>query len=331
MPAIRGHIFLYMKILFSADWHIKLGQKNVPVEWQKNRYLMLFENLEDLYGSCDLQIVGGDIFDRVPTLEELELFFRFVHGCTIETLIYSGNHEAVGKYTTFFSVLKQTVQRINSKVRIVDEIEETEEYVIIPYNQLKKWVENYQSYDFNAPLCFTHVRGEIPPHVSPEINLELFDRFKCVFAGDLHSHSNSQRNIVYPGSPLTTSFHRSIVQTGCIVIDTDSGWDWVDLGLPQLLKLTVTDPKEMVKTDFHHTVYELHGDMMDLSNATVDLEFLDKKVVRTTNETSLILTKDMTLEDELSEYLLYIVGLDQIKVNKLIKTYHDHIQNIKVE
>ena len=34
-----------MKILFSADWHIKVGQKNVPREWQINRYKQLFEKL----------------------------------------------------------------------------------------------------------------------------------------------------------------------------------------------------------------------------------------------------------------------------------------------
>lgn len=318
-----------MKILFSADWHIKLGQKNVPVEWQRNRYLMLFDKLRELQFKCDLQIVGGDIFDRVPTLDELELFFTFIRGCTVETLIYSGNHEAVGKYTTFFSILKDTIKHINPLVRIVDMIEETEDYAIIPYNQLKLWAEAPQDYDFHAPICFTHVRGEIPPHVTPEINLDLFNNFTCVFAGDLHSHSNSQRNIVYPGSPLTTSFHRSEVQTGCIIIDTDSGWDWVDLGLPQLLKLTVTDPKDMVKTEFHHTIYELHGDMLNLSGVE-NQELLDKKVVRVASEASLILTKDMTIEDELSEFLLYIVGLEESQVKKLLTIYHDHIKNVKV-
>ena len=63
-----------MKILFSADHHIKLGQKSVPIEWQKNRYKMLFSKLNSI--PCDLQIVGGDIFDRMPTIEELELFMQ---------------------------------------------------------------------------------------------------------------------------------------------------------------------------------------------------------------------------------------------------------------
>lgn len=314
-----------MKILFSADWHIKLGQKSVPIDWQRNRYLMLFDKLNSI--KCDLQIVGGDIFDRIPTLEEQELFWNFIYGCKVETLIYSGNHEAVGKYTTFLSYLKTTVTLVNPLVRVVDTIEDNGEFIIIPYNQLKKWVEVYDEKDIESSICFTHVRGEIPPHVTPEINLDLLNRFAVVFAGDLHSHSNTQRNIVYPGSPLTTSFHRNLVSNGCILIDTTEWrWDWIDLELPQLLKLSVTDPEEMVRSDYHHTVYELHGDVMDLSKVAGQ-DLLDKKVIRSTSESSLLLTKEMSLEDELSEFLLYITGLEEPKVKRLLKVYHDNIKN----
>ena len=51
--------------------------------------------------------------------------------------------------------------------------------------------------------------------------LNRFKRFPVVFAGDLHAQKNSQRNIVYPGSPMTTSFHRSKVNTGVLVILDD--------------------------------------------------------------------------------------------------------------
>ena len=35
-------------ILFTADWHIKLGQKNVPVDWAINRYHFFFETVAEL-------------------------------------------------------------------------------------------------------------------------------------------------------------------------------------------------------------------------------------------------------------------------------------------
>ena len=67
----------------------------------------------------------------------------------------------------------------------------------------------------------------------------MFDEFPVVFAGDLHSHSNTQRNIVYPGSPMTTSFHRNKVETGYLLISEDT-WDWLwyPFQLPQLLRKT---------------------------------------------------------------------------------------------
>ena len=50
-------------ILFTADWHIKLGQKNVPLEWAKNRYQMFFDQILVLEEDVDLHIIGGDLFD----------------------------------------------------------------------------------------------------------------------------------------------------------------------------------------------------------------------------------------------------------------------------
>jgi len=50
-------------ILFTADWHIKLGQKNVPVKWATNRYQMFFQQIYELEKDCAMHIIGGDLFD----------------------------------------------------------------------------------------------------------------------------------------------------------------------------------------------------------------------------------------------------------------------------
>ena len=218
-----------MNILFSADWHLKLGAKNIPNEWAKNRYLEFFDRLHELEKEVSLHIIGGDIFDRVPNLEELELYFEFVRNAKIETIIFDGNHEATRKNKTFLSSLKSVTETLNPMVKIIDDIYQDERgFSILPYCHLhrKGAIEELNQ---DLPL-FTHVRGEIPPHVTPEVDLERFDRFPVVFAGDLHAQENSQRNIVYPGSPMTTSFHRSKVNTGVLVILDD--WEWTFQYLP---------------------------------------------------------------------------------------------------
>jgi hypothetical protein len=168
-----------MKILFSADWHIKLGQKNVPVNWARARYDSFFHQIYLLEDDADLHIIGGDIFDRVPTIEELELYFTFVKGCQIETLIYDGNHEATRKNKTFFTALKEVTHSLNDKVTIIDEAYEDERgFSILPYCDLHK-KNSIEMLNKNFPV-FTHVRGEIPPHVQPEVDLERFARFPSI-------------------------------------------------------------------------------------------------------------------------------------------------------
>ena len=94
-------------ILYTADWHIKLGQKNVPVKWAVDRYEMFFEQVHDLEKDVDLHIIGGDLFDRVPSMDELTLYFDFVKGVSVRTIIFDGNHEATRKNKTFFTNLKK--------------------------------------------------------------------------------------------------------------------------------------------------------------------------------------------------------------------------------
>jgi DNA repair exonuclease SbcCD nuclease subunit len=310
-----------MKILFSADWHIKLGQKSVPREWATNRYKLLFKELYKLEKTVDLHIIGGDLFDRMPTLDELSLYFKYIRDIKVKTIIYPGNHEALKKNTTFFTNLKEVTNAINPLVKVIDDYYTLEDMDIIPYNRLKE----FDPKDFKGRTLFTHVRGEIPPHVTPEINLTKLDRWELVIAGDLHSHSNSQRNIVYPGSPVTTSFHRNPVDTGVLLFDSKTlDWSWMKLKLPQLIRQTVSHPDQMIKTHYHHTIYELEGDVSELIKVDKDNELLDKKLIKRHNDSALILTSDMTLEDELSEYLQYIMGLNEKKVKEVLGVFHDY-------
>jgi DNA repair exonuclease SbcCD nuclease subunit len=286
-------------ILFTADWHIKLGQKNVPVKWATNRYKMFLEQVKGIEHST--HIVGGDLFDRMPSLAELGIYFDFLSQIDSTTIIYDGNHEATKKNQTFFDLLKGVSHDISSEVEIVTETKEFDNFTILPYADLHK-KDSIEKCNKSYPL-FTHVRGEIPPHVKPEVNLDRFDDFPIVFAGDLHNHNNSQRNIVYPGSPMTTSFHRTKVDTGYILIDsTDlTKWSWHKFNLPQLIRKTVVDEADMIPTDYDHTIYEIEGDLQKLSTVA-NSDLLDKKIIKRNSEVSINLV-DKTIEEELYTYL----------------------------
>lgn len=311
-----------MKILFIADLHIKLGQKLVPVSWSLDRYTKLFDQLYAAQNNCDMLVIGGDIFDKLPDMAELEVYFALLYKIRKPCFIYSGNHEAVKKNTTFLTHLKEVTKVINPLVTILDDFYSVDNIDFIPYNKLKEY--HPSDIDFHGDILCTHVRGEIPPHVKPEVPLSLFDRWKVVLAGDLHSYDNSQLNILYPGSPITTSFHRTKVRTGYIVLDTETlEHQWIAFDVPQMLKKTVSagDTLEDIETD-DLIVYDIEGNVSELAAVkSGELNVIvDKKIVtRRMQDSPLILTPEMTIVDEINEYLLFILGLSEEDTSKCIK------------
>jgi 3',5'-cyclic AMP phosphodiesterase CpdA len=307
-----------MKVLFTADLHIKLGQKNVPAEWARHRFTKLAEQLADLQEQADIIIIGGDVFDKLPNMDELDVYFRMISRFNRPTYIIDGNHEATKKGSTFMSQLHFATKLVNNLVVVIDDYATVHGIIdCIPYCKLKDFEKH--GHAFENKVLVTHVRGEIPPHVKPEVDLDLFSKWEVVLAGDLHSYDNCQRNILYPGSPVTTSFHRNTVDTGVIIFDTDTlAHEWKKLELPQLIRKTIRAGEPMPATDYHYTIYEVEGDMAELSNME-DNVLLDKKVVKREVDTALILSPDMTLAAEVNEYLRYILQLNDDAVEKALK------------
>lgn len=312
-----------MKVLASGDYHIKLGQKNVPTDWAKSRFRKLFQQLQNLASEADIHIVMGDVFDKLPSMDELELYFEFVSNAEIPTYIFDGNHEALKKGSTFLSNLKQVTNKLNPLVEVIDDYANIHGIDFIPYCKLKEFA-NGKHPEFTNQICVSHFRAEIPPHVKPEIDLELFNRWKVVMAGDLHSYDNCQRNILYPGSPVTTSFHRQRVDTGVLLLDTATlTHRWIKLELPQLIRKTIHAGEPTPATDYDHTIYEIEGDMSELS-AVEDSDLIDKKVVRRETDTALILEPDMTLTEEVDEYLRYVLQLGDDTVEQVLKELNNY-------
>jgi len=325
-----------MKFIFTADLHIKLNAKNIPKEWQKDRFRLFFRKLKKIaiLEKVDFIVIGGDIFDKMPTLAELSFYFELIGYLPVRTFIYDGNHEATRKGKTFLSYLKDATSTINKMVVIVDECTTIGGFDgasagIIPYCKLKEFAKKGDPQGAaGTEILFTHVRGNIPPYVKEEIPLKLFGPWKTVFAGDLHNHEDSQKNIVYPGAPMSVSFHRNKVKGG-VILATDHDWKWLDLDLPQLLRKTVTETDELVEGDYDHIIYELVGNSADLANVDVDTNLLDKKIVTRETDATLEL-KNKSIKGELIEYLIEIVSLDEDQLNNVLRTFDDYIPNTEI-
>lgn len=295
-----------MIVSFIADQHIKLGQKNVPRVWQYNRFMLLADEINKL--DCKYHIFGGDLLDVAnPSIEEIGLMYDFLTKIEKHIIMIPGNHEMKSKKKDCYGYISNMLQDLG--VEVIRDFQTIDGLDYIPYNILKDktWPTP------NSNIAITHVRGEIPPHIKPEIDLEKFSQYEKVFAGDLHSNKCSQGNILYPGSPFNTSFHRTNSDGvhGIFLIGVDTGeHSWVELKLPQLLRKTVLLPEEMVATEYHYTIYEIEGDMEDLANIE-NTDLLDKKITKNiSTPPTLALSGD--LSDELGTYLHEIKGIKSV-------------------
>lgn len=295
-----------MQALFIADVHIKLGQKNVPTSWQKHRFKLLADKINEI--EKDIIIIGGDLLDVAnPSIEEVGLLYDFLSQISGKKVLIPGNHELVNKTMDCYKYVERMLEDLD--VEVIRTFHTAYDIDFIPYNVIhsKVWPEP------KSKLAVTHVRGEIPPHVEPEIDLNKYSKYKLVLAGDLHSRSNSQLNIKYPGSPMTTSFHRtrSSGQHGAYLINTETLINkFIDFDLPQLIRKSVTSEDEMIRTEVDHTIYELEGSIEELSKVSKS-ELLDKKVAKNVS-TPATLSMNGSISDELVEYLRVVKGIDDV-------------------
>ena len=73
---------------------------------------------------------------------------------------------------------------------------------------------------------------------------------------------------------------------------------------------------------------EIEGDMAELG-AMEDSDLIAKKVVKRETDTALILDPKMSLAEELKEYLLYILQIDEAKSQSLVGLFNDNSHKIE--
>ena len=304
------------KILCSADWHIILHKKKVPYEWQTNRFKQMFRKLIALEQSCDVHIIAGDIFDKKPEPDEICLFLSYINSVTIPTYIIPGNHEATKKGESFFEYFTQENAIKNENVHVFTRNGRatvgSTSFQFFPYGEMQ--IGNLPTY-VEDDILVTHIRGEVPPHITPEYDFSLLSRWGLCLLGDLHfNHRYGDTNCYYPGSPLNTTFDRDDkraygVDIYNIVDSHNYTREFHDLKLPKLLRKTISVGDEMTPDPINHVVYEVKGSLDELAKIE-NSELLDKKMVEKPAEESTLDLKGKTTYEELEIYLNHIKVAD---------------------
>ncbi len=304
-----------MKILSVADIHINLHKKKIPYEWQVNRFTMLFSKLLELEKECDVTVISGDIFDKKPEPDEICLFLSYANAVKKPTLAIPGNHEASTKGKSFLEYFEQDnvinnsnfyLSTTNKRIEVAGQT-----FQLFPYGEMQ--VRNIPK-AVEGDILVTHIRGEVPPHITPEFDFEKLRPWNLVLLGDLHfNHKYKDYPVYYPGSPLNTTFDRDSSRSyGVDIITLNSDKDYtvefVDLDLPKLIRKTVEAGTTLTADPIHHIVYEVTGSIDKLSKVQ-NHELLDKKIADKPQENSKLDLVNKSLPEELSLYL------DFIKIN----------------
>jgi DNA repair exonuclease SbcCD nuclease subunit len=304
------------KILCSADWHIILHKKKVPYDWQVNRFRQMFRKLIALEQRCDVHIIAGDIFDKKPEPDEICLFLSYINSVTIPTYIIPGNHEATRKGESFFEHFTQENAIKNENVHVFTRNGRAtvagQSFQFFPYGEMQ--TGNLPTY-VEDDILVTHIRGEVPPHITPEYDFSLLSPWGLCLLGDLHfNHRYGDTNCYYPGSPLNTTFDRDDKREYGVdiydVIDSHNySRDFVDLKLPKLIRKKIAVGEEMRDDPVNHVVYEVTGSLDQLAKIK-NSELLDKKMVEKPAEESTLDLKGKTTYEELEIYLNHIKVAD---------------------
>jgi DNA repair exonuclease SbcCD nuclease subunit len=281
-----------MKILSSADWHINLRKKKIPYDWQINRFKLMFKALDALQAkeNCDVHVISGDLFDEIPSTDETALIMSYLNSVTIPTIVIGGNHEATTKGKTFWSHFKMDKAVNNELVHISVENERIniagQYFQTFPYGSVQ--TDNLPQ-PHGGDILVTHIRGEVPPHITPEYDFEKLRPWGLVLLGDLHFTNIDN---------YTTKF--------------------VDLKLPKLLRKTIKVGDAMEKDPIDHVIYELTGSIDELA-LVQKTDLLDKKLVTKSTEGSTLNLKEKNIVEELEIYLDYLKVANSEAVIKRFK------------
>ena len=301
-----------IRILSSADWHINLHKKKVPYDWQFNRYNLMFEKLLSYEKQCDVHVIAGDLFDDKPSTDEVCLLLSYLNRVTIPTFIIPGNHEATSKGKSFWEHFTHDNAINNENVKIFTRNSRWEYngvgFCFFPYGSVQ--TENTPEYVKNDILV-THIRGEVPPHISAEFDFERLRAWSLILLGDLHfNHKYRDYPAYYPGSPLNTTFDRDDKRKyGVDIIEYNNASDYSvtfhDLKLPKLIRRTVKIGADLTIGTVDHVIYEVTGSIDELGKLEKS-DLLDKKMVEKATADSTLDLSNKSLDEELVIYLNYI-------------------------
>ncbi len=213
-----------------GDVHIKLRQNK---DWERLRIRMLADSL--IAGGYSHIIINGDLLDNArPTLLEVAIAQEFIELLSKVSVVYliNGNHESVdvASRTSTYDYIHMP----HCKTVTVDTLTvEGCTFRLVSWSFLKRL-----THKVDADILVTHVRSALPPHIDAERDMEFLNDYDLCILSDIHSKYSPHPNTHYTNSPYAVSFNSSSPDGSYIIVNpSDKSWEYVDLDLPQKVRL----------------------------------------------------------------------------------------------
>lgn len=314
-------------------------KKDVPKEWQLNRYNLLFNTITDLCHEHNAHlIIAGDLFEKSkPSLEEQRLafvFFRSLKQAGIKCLLISGNHETLANGLDTFHYLDM------GKDRTIDV-----HYAPVPwYWQLDSertgfTFVNHCNLNDEAnkgnvfpkgyrKILISHFRCNINQFIKEEVDVEkLLQPHDLCIAGDIHQKLQYGDKLYYTGQPINKEFEVK-PDNGVILLTIDvAGYqlERINLELPALRKVVCTAaeyPPKMNDKDFYKV--EVTGSITELRLVTETPNVKLDKIPLTDDTLASREVKEelqsLPLEEDLIVYM-HELEFEEGRINRMVGVF----------
>mgnify|MGYP003151633185 CR=1 FL=1 len=231
-----------MKYLLTGDFHVKKGiTTNIILDY-----------LDYLRGYCkenDISniIIMGDIFDKSSNIKNeafVPLFMKFFQmkeeGITFTFLL--GNHDI---YNVNNDSIVETFKPLGHVVKESEYDEGRGKFNFLSYTKKEEDVQNHEG------ILFTHIpiadfNFDNAYHSTEKLAFKknTFSEYSLVFTGHFHRFQ-TQRNIVYVGSPIQLNYGEMGINKGFVVLESDDeSWNFVQYdGAPTYTKIDIQEFK----------------------------------------------------------------------------------------
>lgn len=239
-----------MNFIVSGDQHIKIS-KELPLEWQLNRFRLLWQNYVDLCEEHNAELIlVGDLAHSANTNKYenmlMQELFCLLDKHEINTHIIAGNHEnmgAIGTTLDFMPMLKSLDWVHYHPVIAFRNLDSKTELVYVGHNRLQEWLDSGDTEWQGTRIVFSHFRPTINQFIQEEIDVQKFlstgDYF---FLGDIHSNCDFAPNAIFTNAPLNNHFEPN-PQCGVLLVTLTNGevsHQRLPLTLPNLVQIDTT-------------------------------------------------------------------------------------------